>query len=249
MLMDTMLPAYQFNEVHTIQIGASPADVMAAIQSVRAREIPGFVLLMGLRSLPLLLRRRLRETGTSRRGVPADVPRERAILEEMQNGGFVLLGNDADRELMIGVIGQFWRPTGVVVLGVTSVEAFRAFSDPRYAKAVMNFQIIVRVSAESRLDRHTATAAAPVADLGVLLRTETRISVGDPRARRRFALYWRLIQPGSGLIRRMWLLAIKRRAERSASQGQVPAVSSRQEVTWVQRSISDTAVRSRDDST
>jgi hypothetical protein len=31
-------------------------------------------------------------------------------------------------------------------------------------------------------------------------------------ARRRFAVYWRLIYPGSAIIRRMWLGAIERRA-------------------------------------
>ncbi len=30
----------------------------------------------------------------------------------------------------------------------------------------------------------------------------------------RFAIYWRVIYPGSALIRRMWLDAIRRRAER-----------------------------------
>jgi hypothetical protein len=32
---------------------------------------------------------------------------------------------------------------------------------------------------------------------------------------RQFAVYWRLIHPGSDIIRRMWLRAIKRRAERA----------------------------------
>jgi len=31
--------------------------------------------------------------------------------------------------------------------------------------------------------------------------------------RQRFQLYWRVIYPGSALIRRMWLRAIKQRAE------------------------------------
>jgi hypothetical protein len=48
----------------------------------------------------------------------------------------------------------------------------------------------------------------------VRLRTETRIVISEPIARRRFALYWRAIFPGSALIRRMWLRAIRMRAER-----------------------------------
>lgn len=43
--------------------------------------------------------------------------------------------------------------------------------------------------------------------------TETRVFARTDAARRRFAVYWRLIRPGSGIIRRSWLDAIKRRAE------------------------------------
>jgi uncharacterized protein YndB with AHSA1/START domain len=48
---------------------------------------------------------------------------------------------------------------------------------------------------------------------GSMVSTETRIHARTPRARRRFGAYWRVIYPGSALIRRMWLRAIARRAE------------------------------------
>jgi hypothetical protein len=48
---------------------------------------------------------------------------------------------------------------------------------------------------------------------GETLSTETRVWAADPPARRRFRLYWLAIRPFSGLIRRLWLRAIKRRAE------------------------------------
>jgi hypothetical protein len=46
------------------------------------------------------------------------------------------------------------------------------------------------------------------------LTTETRVFASDPRVRRKFALYWRIIYPGSATIRRTWLEAIRQRAER-----------------------------------
>jgi hypothetical protein len=52
---------------------------------------------------------------------------------------------------------------------------------------------------------------------GVALVTETRVAARTSRARRRFALYWRAILPGSDLIRRTWLRAIRVRAERGRS--------------------------------
>jgi hypothetical protein len=48
------------------------------------------------------------------------------------------------------------------------------------------------------------------------LSTETRIAATDARARRRFAAYWLVVRPGSGLIRRLWLRAVKKRAESGA---------------------------------
>ena len=44
--------------------------------------------------------------------------------------------------------------------------------------------------------------------------TETRVYADDAAAIHRFAIYWRLIHPGSDIIRRMWLRAIKERAEK-----------------------------------
>jgi hypothetical protein len=46
-----------------------------------------------------------------------------------------------------------------------------------------------------------------------LLTTETRACATDVSARRKFAAYWRVIYPGSALIRVMWLRAIRHRAE------------------------------------
>jgi hypothetical protein len=46
-----------------------------------------------------------------------------------------------------------------------------------------------------------------------LVTTETRVFAETDAARRKFAIYWRFIRPGSGIIRRSWLEAIKRRAE------------------------------------
>ncbi len=58
---------------------------------------------------------------------------------------------------------------------------------------------------------------APDGSGGSLLSTETRVCAGDEGARRRFKLYWRMIYPGSALIRRMWLDAIRRRATAPAA--------------------------------
>ena len=48
---------------------------------------------------------------------------------------------------------------------------------------------------------------------GCSVTTETRVFADNAAAARRFAVYWRVIHPGSDLIRRGWLRAIKRRVE------------------------------------
>ncbi len=73
-------------------------------------------------------------------------------------------------------------------------EAFTAFEEPGYAKAAMS----MLVRAEGR---------------GCRLITETRIRTTDAGAARSFRRYWRLVRPGSGLIRRSWLAAVRRRVE------------------------------------
>ena len=54
---------------------------------------------------------------------------------------------------------------------------------------------------------------APAGDGASDVTTETRVFAADPEALRAFAAYWRVIYPGSALIRIMWLRAIRLRAE------------------------------------
>lgn len=121
---------------------------------------------------------------------PPDVP----ILQVALRNGFVSLG-ESSREIAIG--------TAVIRPPKTSQPATAAdlknASSPGWAKAVMNFRI-----------DHAALAMCVVT-------TETRVYATDPTTERKFWYYWWTIRPGSGLIRRMWLRAIRRRAERIAS--------------------------------
>ena len=49
--------------------------------------------------------------------------------------------------------------------------------------------------------------------VGGTLSTETRVHVEDPAARRKFARYWRVIRPFSGMTRILFLREVRRRAE------------------------------------
>jgi len=186
MLLDQIMPVYSFNEVHTIHVKAPRSRTYRAIKEVTADEIPLFRALMTIRMLPTRL------TGKSGRG---EANWKKPLLDEIQKAGFVLLAEENDREIVIGTVGQFWKMSGGVVRGITDAHDFLAFNRKGYAKAAMNFHI-----------KQSTNGL-------VTIRTETRIHALDVTSRRKFARYWKVVHPGSALIRAMWLRAIKRRAE------------------------------------
>ena len=183
-LLETFLPAYEFSERHFIVIQAPPGRVFAAIKAITPNEMPLFRALMLIRALPALMIHKRRPPF---RG-------QRSIFEQAQRGGFTLLAERSDREMVLGIVGQFWKLSGNVVT-VADGHEFLACDPPGYATAAINF--------------HTAESG----DGTTRLSTETRIHAGDAESRRMFARYWLVIRWGSGLIRRTWLRAIKHRAE------------------------------------
>lgn len=141
---------------------------------------------------------------------PADIlnpPPDQPILQVATRTGFLLLaasppdplsrtgrGGTAG-EIVIGKV--VIAPSGVE--GPRTAEEYRNVGGPGWARATMSFLIEPRGS-------------------GCVVTTETRVHATDARTEHRFRLYWMLIYPGSALMRRMWLRAIRRRAERG-SQG------------------------------
>jgi hypothetical protein len=176
--LDEFAPAWQFHEVHTMQIAAPPARVFAAIKDVRADEIFLFHTLTWIR----------------RGGRPAppsilDAASHEPLIGVAVKGGFLVLADEAPREIVIGTI--VGAPPGPRARATAAI--FKS-PPPDFAVAVMNF------------------AVTPDGAGGSIVSTETRVFANGAAARRRFAAYWRVIYPGSALIRRMWLRAIERRA-------------------------------------
>ncbi len=191
MRMDDFLPAYHFHEVHALRMQASPERIFQAVKAVTAKEIKLLLFLMGVRALPALLLGRARPRGKG----------DRPILEVATESGFLVLAEEANRELVLGTIGRFWKLLGAEPVRIADAQEFLAFHQPGYAKVAMNFCI------EDAEDRRTRVT------------TETRIYATDAEARKKFGLYWRIVHPGSALIRRMWLRAIQKRAEKRNSHG------------------------------
>ncbi len=184
--LDAAIPEWQFAELHATRIRASAARVEAAIDAVTAGEIRGFRLLTWIRNPRL--------PGSGQKPSILAPPADRPILAVATGAGFVELCR-VPGEIVIGTLVVV--PEGVGPRAPeASVEPFAALTAPGYAKAAMNF-----LWAEDGVG-------------WVRLSTSTRVVATSPGVRRRFAAYWRLIYPGSALLRRTWLAAIRRRAER-----------------------------------
>lgn len=171
MLIDEFMPKYDFSEWHDIKIRAGAAKVYRAISEIDVSDslvISWLLWLRGMQSSGLL-------------------------LEKMRGHKFEILGENANREMVIGLAGQFWRPTG----NLQEIDAanFKEFDKPGFAKAAWNFSLD-EANGETKLA------------------TETRIQCMDDSSRSRFGFYWTFIQPFSGWIRMEMLKLVKKKAER-----------------------------------
>ena len=125
--LDDFMPAYQFDEVHVVDVHAPPQTIYAAIKNVTAGEIRFFRALTWMRSP------RLWSTGESILAAPHDKP----LLEVATQSGFLLLADVPSRELVFGTVGvgpplNATNPTP---------QDFLEFNRSGYAKIAMNFVI------------------------------------------------------------------------------------------------------------
>lgn len=172
-LLDDFLPACDFVERHQIVCRASASQTWRALHEADladSRLARALIALRGLEAPP------------------------RLTLDALIASGFAVLAEWPERELVMGLAGRFWTPSGGRI--ATDAAAFRGPIPPGTARAAWNF------------------LAEPRSDGTTLLRTETRIACADTAARRRFRAYWFVIRPGSELIRRAILRAIRAHAER-----------------------------------
>ncbi len=96
-LLDTFLPASHFRNADWVRIPAPPSAVFSAIRAVTANEVQGFVPFAIALHAP-----RFQLTARERALMG------RPMLEAMREEGYVLLGERAGEELVVGAIGQFW---------------------------------------------------------------------------------------------------------------------------------------------
>lgn len=179
MLIDSFAPNPDAVETHFININASPEVVYRALWTADLGGSLTIKFLLALRSLPEFI-------AHPRQPLPPD---RKVTLQTLIDVGFGVLAEQPGKEIVLGVSGRFWRPTGN--LSAFNRTDFDAPLPAGLARAVWNFHV------EGVNDQ-------------TILSTETRVTCGDPGSRRKFRAYWFFVRPFSGLIRRLMLRAVRR---------------------------------------
>lgn len=186
--LDVYLPTYHFYERHQIDLHAPPDRALAALREVSFDDIGGTVSVLG----------RIRSIAMGQFHAPPANNLARIPLFEMLSNprsGFFPLDN-TEREFVFGMAGQPWNNRAVRL----TPDEYKKWDTPGNVKIAFNFLIEGAGTAGSRLV------------------TETRVYATDDVARVKMAKYWRLIYPGSGMIRRGMLNAVRVRAESTSAQ-------------------------------
>ncbi|MBW3589890.1 MAG: hypothetical protein KY429_10765 [Actinobacteria bacterium] len=180
-LLDRWLPQWDFHEYHSVEIDAPPKVVYEQLKLLDLSNLLLTRILFGLRGIPALVRRR-------RVRLPLKL-----TLQGLVDAGFVVLDEQGSREIVLGLVGRPWIPSGDIRR--VTPAGFEQCEDESLVKMAWNFLVEPRGAS------------------ACLLSTETRILALGERAKRNFRRYWRLIEPFSGAIRIEALWAVKRQVE------------------------------------
>jgi hypothetical protein len=113
--------------------------------------------------------------------------------ERLVRFGFTRIAEDPGREIVFGLAGRFWRAAGGL-RPLADAAAFQAFAEDGCVKAAWNLRVEGAGESETVFD------------------TETRIQYFGAAAKRKFRVYWTLVGPCSGFLRRALLHDVARRA-------------------------------------
>jgi hypothetical protein len=180
MNLDDVLPVTDHATRQARWIAAPPRAVWDALHEVKLTGLPVTVLLSAARFLPVLLA-----------GRGAGHLRDRPFLDVLP---VPLLSSEPPEAVVFGGALQAWRLTGGEESPELDAEGLRAWSEPGWVKAAMDFRLTPRGN-------------------GTELSSETRVMATDDRTRRSFARYWRVVRPGSTAIRWEVLTAVELKAK------------------------------------
>jgi hypothetical protein len=132
---------------------------------------------------------------------PVPERRPQGLVAETAGLGWGVLAERPGRELVMGAVTQPWKAN--VKFTPVAPDRFAAFAEPNLVKIVWTLE------------------AEPLGPSLARFRTETRAVATDGAAQKKFLHYWRWAGFGIGLIRWLFVPALRREAERRARSAQV----------------------------
>jgi len=174
MLLDKYLPQYDFTEVHTIKVKASPDTAYRVMMEITEAEVSPIVrILTFLSELPDKIKK------TNERTTKTDI--YQPMLEQMMQNGFTRIEGQG-REIVFGLvvsgsIGAVWKKSSVKRVIPANAEEFFAFKDPAYLWVVANFMV---------------NESGPPGM--VTIYTESRTMALSEKSRKSFRPYWWIIR-------------------------------------------------------
>jgi hypothetical protein len=178
-----VMPTWRLRQVDHVAVAADPDRAYDTIRGFDLYRVPVARALFGLRVLPERLAAWLRRE-------PAPLPRTSTIAQVTAPGtGFHLL-SDEPREIVVGSIGRFWKPS--IEFADISPATFSAFDHRGWGKLAWSI------------------AVSPRDDGGSWITFDLRVDAGDDVSWARFQRYWLLIGPFSHALRRGLLAAFAR---------------------------------------
>lgn len=187
MILDDVMPEPEHAVVAHTLVNADAAATWRAIHEANLFADRSVRWLVALRDLPTFAWNWVRRR-------PAElVPPSITFDDIVQLEGWMLLGEEPERELVAGSIGRFWqRDYGWIDVAPSE---FAAFDEPGFAKTVAGLSL------------------RPYGARRTLISYESRTSTTSDDAARRFRRYWFVLQPFVSLVMRRALAAIRAEAE------------------------------------
>jgi hypothetical protein len=173
------MPAFSLRQVDRVAVTASPAHAYAAARTLDMSQV-GFVhLLFQLRVLPDRIAARIR--GQSY------LPLLSSGIDDITRpgSGFLVLGEEPGREVVVGAVGKFWQPA--IEYASVTPAGFLAFDRPGFGKLAWCIRVDPREGG------------------GSWVGFELRVGATDAASLARFQHYWWIIGRFSHAIRRSFL--------------------------------------------
>jgi hypothetical protein len=181
--IDDLMPDYAFNEIHEVRIKASPDWIKQVLQVTGVKDIPSARVLMKIRGIAD------EEVDLSDRASNNQVCPDTVSTPDFNF--FVVAPDEWITVMILKSVIITNNANQPAPPEIPTLEQFTSFNQPGYVKVAVNFRF-------KTIDNNET-----------ILSTETRNCGITPKDNRVFGFYWRIIYPGSAIIRRVWLDTIK----------------------------------------